>query len=71
MNSPSRNSRQKDHDLGIRIASESLVKESYTIDGVNHDPERIPHISASKTEKCIFVVIHTVWNTMSTLPKQG
>lgn len=70
MNSPSQDAHQTEHQLGIRIVSESLVKEGYAIDAINCDPEQMPQILASKDGKRVFFVVRTARNITPTLSEE-
>ena len=70
MNSPPQDDRQKDHELGIRVVMGSIVKEGYTIEAVNRDPEQMPQIVASKDEHRFFFIVLTERYTMPSLPEE-
>ena len=49
----------KNHELGIRVLFDDLLKDGYEIQSVDTDPERCPQILAKKESRIVFVVIST------------
>lgn len=62
--------REKDHELGIRIVHDDLVKEGHSIEAVNTDLGKLPQIVASKQGRLLFFIVITARGPLPTLPPE-